>query len=134
MADTKPQPPTPLAMDAATEMNADAPPPFRATEENDRAKQQSDVLPEYEPSNAPIRPRRVLFAERVFTLDNSKGKPWAFLKINSRGSSQSAPNFFEGDLITGTVELDLDKAETFSAIILEVFMTIVVKSIGMINI
>lgn len=111
---------------------ADAPPPpFHADDDhhdNDSAAphpslQTSEALPGYEPSSkAQSQPRRRTVVERVFTLDTSKGKPWAFLKVNSRNSSssQNAPSFFEGDLVTGTVELELEKPDSFVAIILEV--------------
>lgn len=86
----------------------------------------SEALPGYE-SRPPQLTRRRTVVERVFTLDTNKGKPWAFLKVNSRNSSSSSsssthntPNFLEGDLITGTVELELEKPDSFIAITLEV--------------
>ncbi|GJJ15594.1 hypothetical protein Clacol_009872 [Clathrus columnatus] len=105
------------------ETNDAPPPPFQAAASDEtppsQARGTSDALPEYEPSKT-SRSKRNIITERVFTLDNNKGKSWAFLKVNSRGSTHSTPSFFQGDLISGTVELDLEKTESFLAITLEV--------------
>lgn len=46
-------------------------------------------------------------------LETGKGKKWLSMFVKSRATSAaSLPVFFEGDTISGRVELDLDKAES----------------------
>lgn len=55
--------------------------------------------------------------EHVFSLNNSKGKPWLSLVVKSRAPSVKAlPVFLDGDAITGEVRVALDKAESAKAV------------------
>ena len=64
------------------------------------------------PSASPNVPSQVLRTECSRALETAKGKKWLQLFVKSRAStSASLPMFFEGDVIAGRVELDLDKAE-----------------------
>lgn len=55
--------------------------------------------------------------EHVFSLNNSKGKPWLSLVVTSRAPSVKAlPVFLDGDAITGEVRVALDKAESAKAV------------------
>lgn len=63
---------------------------------------------------------RLQLTERVSTLETSKMKPWAFLKVNSRvGKSMSIPRFIQGEPITGTVQLSLEKTEHIEAVTIQ---------------
>ena len=54
--------------------------------------------------------------ERVYTLETSK-KPWASLKVKSRSiNAASIPRIVQGEPITGTVELDLEKTDHIQAV------------------
>lgn len=55
--------------------------------------------------------------EHVFSLNNSKGKPWLSLFVTSRAPTVKAlPVFLDGDAITGEVRVALDKAESAKAV------------------
>lgn len=59
--------------------------------------------------------------EHTYSLNNSKGKPWLTLIIKSRAPSVKAlPVFLEGDVISGTVNVSLDKPETSKGIMIAV--------------
>jgi hypothetical protein len=48
--------------------------------------------------------------EHVYHLMNSSNKPWATLKVQSAARSPgNVPVYFQGDVITGTFELDVNK-------------------------
>ena len=50
--------------------------------------------------------------EHVYTLKNSRGRSWLTLRILSRASQgKSHPIYHGKDVISGTVETDLEKAE-----------------------
>jgi hypothetical protein len=56
-------------------------------------------------------------ADHVFTLSNSKGKPWAMLRlISSATSSGRMPTYYQGDRIIGSFSLNLEKQEAISSI------------------
>ena len=100
----------------------------------------SDGLPSYSPAkNHPPRngssstgsPYR---SDHEYTLTTSKGKVWLALKLKSRAPPAAARNngagpardahvsplFVDEDEISGTVEVDLDKAESWKSITIEV--------------
>jgi hypothetical protein len=93
-------------------MAEEAPPPFAASVETSEAS----LPPGYDDSSS-----RVQLTERVFTLETSKQQPWAFLKVKCpSGKSTSIPRFIQGEPITGTVELSLDKTDHIEAVTIEV--------------
>ncbi|KAF8519813.1 hypothetical protein JB92DRAFT_2710020 [Gautieria morchelliformis] len=56
--------------------------------------------------------------DRVYTLEMDK--PWAFLKVKSRGTKHTSfPMFIQGEPITGTVELSLEKTSHIQAVTVE---------------
>jgi hypothetical protein len=65
------------------------------------------------PSYSHARPERTASrqrAEHAYHLTNSKNKPWATLKFQSAARCpEHVPILFEGDVITGTLELDVQK-------------------------
>jgi hypothetical protein len=66
------------------------------------------------------RPRRVR-TEHVYTINNTDGTPWLYLKFKSWASStNSLPMFIEGQTIKGIVDLDLKKSDSISAIVVNV--------------
>ncbi|KAI0074262.1 hypothetical protein K474DRAFT_1601787 [Panus rudis PR-1116 ss-1] len=63
-------------------------------------------------------PRRI---EHTYTLNSSKGVPWAKLAVYSRAQSPShLPTFYEGEPITGYVSLMLEKEETIKSVTISV--------------
>jgi len=50
--------------------------------------------------------------EHQRSLETAKGKKWLTLFVKSRANNSSLPVFLEGDIVSGRVELDLDKAES----------------------
>ncbi|KLO08938.1 hypothetical protein SCHPADRAFT_931505 [Schizopora paradoxa] len=59
--------------------------------------------------------------EHTYSLNNSKGKPWLTLVIKSRApSSKALPVFYEGDVISGTVSVSLDKPESSKGVTIAV--------------
>jgi len=59
-------------------------------------------------------------SERVYSLE-SKGRRWISMFVKSRSTNPTlAPLFLEHDIISGRVELDLDKSETFKAVTISV--------------
>lgn len=73
------------------------------------------------PSTSPTAPSQVLRTECSRALETAKGKRWLQLFVKSRASTPaSLPVFFEGDVIAGRVELDLDKAEGCKGITIRV--------------
>jgi len=55
--------------------------------------------------------------ELVFPLE-SKGKQWACLKVHTRVTIAKAPLFIQGEMITGTVEVHLEKEEHIEAVVI----------------
>lgn len=59
--------------------------------------------------------------EHRYQLDDSKGRPWLWLAVKSRSKdAKQLPLFFEHDTISGTVEVDLDKAEGSKGVLISV--------------
>ncbi|KAF7976619.1 hypothetical protein HWV62_2292 [Athelia sp. TMB] len=60
-------------------------------------------------------------SEYSSSLENARGRKWLILAVKSRSASPtSLPLYFEKDVITGRVELDLDKPETIKGVIVSV--------------
>ena len=78
------------------------------------ADHDGDALPEYDAQNGSrhnnVGTER---GEQVCSLQDSKSRPWLWLKVKSRAKSgdQVLPLFFEGDIVEGSVEVDFDKAD-----------------------
>jgi hypothetical protein len=97
-------------------MTLDLPPPFSVND--------SEAPPGYENQATPLALTSRPLRELVFSLQNSKGNPWALLKVLSRaGQTAQVPSFLEGEDITGTVELKLEKTEHIQAVTIEVKIT-----------
>ncbi len=59
--------------------------------------------------------------EHRYQLDDSKSRPWLWLSVKSRSKdAKQLPLFFEHDTISGTVEVDLDKAEGSKGVLISV--------------
>lgn len=57
----------------------------------------------------------------TYHLQNGNKVPWATLRMKSRApSARSLPIYFEGQSVTGQVELDLRKPERIKAVIVSV--------------
>ncbi|TFY55326.1 hypothetical protein EVG20_g9363 [Dentipellis fragilis] len=73
------------------------------------------TLPAYSLASAPSIAQSLSTpyqSEHQYSLENSKGLPWASLHIRSRSpSSHSLPLYFEHDVISGSVSLDLGKPD-----------------------
>jgi hypothetical protein len=55
--------------------------------------------------------------EHAYHLTNSKSKPWATLKVRSSAKSPNLiPTFFQHEHVVGSLELNLDKGDTISAV------------------
>ncbi|KIM40543.1 hypothetical protein M413DRAFT_445985 [Hebeloma cylindrosporum] len=52
------------------------------------------------------------FGEHQRSLETAKGKKWLTQFVKSRANNNSLPIFLEGDIVSGRVELNLDKAES----------------------
>lgn len=81
----------------------------------------SNELPGYTPrAGSSMAPLGALTpgSERITSLENSKGHKWLVLSVKSRApTSESWPVFCAGDLITGSVTLDILKSESYKAIV-----------------
>lgn len=81
----------------------------------------SNELPGYTPrAGSSVAPLGALTpgSERITSLENSKGHKWLVLSVKSRApTSESWPVFCAGDLITGSVTLDILKSESYKAIV-----------------
>ena len=54
-------------------------------------------------------------------LEDSKGRPWIWLRVKSRGKEGKAlPLFYDRDTIAGEVEVDFDKAGPAKTVIVSV--------------
>lgn len=68
--------------------------------------------------SGPSTPRRT---EHSYTLTSSKNVAWAKLAVSSRArSSNHLPSFFEGEDITGSVDLSLEREESIKAVTVSV--------------
>ena len=80
-------------------------------------------LPVYSPR--PIRPRRTdtnpFKCQHKLHLENNKGRVWITLLINSRSQNPSnMPMFFDQDVISGEVHLDIDRPENIKGLTITV--------------
>ncbi|KAF4596561.1 hypothetical protein EYR40_007742 [Pleurotus pulmonarius] len=79
------------------------------------------MLPVYTPSSPTSPTSQAARSEHVVSLQGSKGHKWLSLYVNSRAATAaSLPLLFQGDSVTGRVELDLQKEETIKAIVVSV--------------
>ncbi|KIY51797.1 hypothetical protein FISHEDRAFT_36554 [Fistulina hepatica ATCC 64428] len=81
----------------------------------------TDELPPYSRRQSYLRPRTGSprqTTEHVFTITDSRNRPWAKLTISSSAKSvKSLPTFFDKDAINGTLELNADeKGDSIHAI------------------
>jgi hypothetical protein len=98
-------------------MTAESPPSFAASVE----ASEGSLPPGYDGHGPSTKQSPISLTERVYTLETSKKQPWAFLKVNCRpGSATSIPSFIQGEPITGTVELNLEKTEHIVAVTIAV--------------
>lgn len=72
-------------------------------------------LPSYTPP--PIASEK---SEHTSSLETGKGRKWLVLKVKSRGNASSLPLYYEKDIISGRVELDLEKGETIKGVVVSV--------------
>ncbi|KAH9481699.1 hypothetical protein JR316_0006226 [Psilocybe cubensis] len=83
--------------------------PSYTTAQNEQKKQDEGAGP----SNSGLG----LGKEHHKYLETAKGKKWLSMFVKSRATNPtSLPVFFEGDIISGRVELDIDKAESSKGI------------------
>ncbi|KAA1477189.1 hypothetical protein DENSPDRAFT_884883 [Dentipellis sp. KUC8613] len=82
------------------------------------------TLPSYSLASAPSIAQSLSTpyqSEHQYSLENSKGLPWASLHIRSRSpSSHSLPLYFEHDVISGSVSLDLGKPDGIRGVMITV--------------
>ncbi|KAF8508226.1 hypothetical protein JB92DRAFT_3145108 [Gautieria morchelliformis] len=98
-------------------MATEAPPSFAASVGESEASQP----PRYEDDGHRLEISSPQLTERVYTLETGENRPWAFLKVKSRGTKPtSISRFFQGEPITGTVELSLEKTDHIRAVTVEV--------------
>ena len=61
------------------------------------------------------------FVQQEHQLEDSKGRPWIWLRVKSRGKEGKAlPLFYDRDTIAGEVEVDFDKAGPAKTVIISV--------------
>ncbi|KDQ56974.1 hypothetical protein JAAARDRAFT_58453 [Jaapia argillacea MUCL 33604] len=71
--------------------------------------------PDYSPSSGRAS------TQHAYYLENSKGSKWVTLNVQSRSAtSKSTPLFFDKDVISGSVEVVLQKAESIKAVTISV--------------
>ncbi|THH15557.1 hypothetical protein EW146_g4933 [Bondarzewia mesenterica] len=76
-------------------------------------------LPEYSPRTSRPRPAQTnpYNCKHKVSLENSKGRAWVSLLVNSRAQNANhMPLFFDRDVISGEVQVNLDKAESIKGI------------------
>ncbi|EIN13044.1 hypothetical protein PUNSTDRAFT_124608 [Punctularia strigosozonata HHB-11173 SS5] len=77
-----------------------------------------ELLPAYSasitrPAPSALRPRQPEVVERKFPLAQIRKEPWAYLIVRSRGgSSNDRPQYFQGEDVQGSVEMDVPKGDT----------------------
>ncbi|KAF8527348.1 hypothetical protein JB92DRAFT_2698783 [Gautieria morchelliformis] len=97
-------------------MATEAPPSFAASVGESEASQP----PGYEDDGHRLEISSPQLTERVYTLETGKNQPWALLKVKSRGTNPTTiPRFIQGEQITGTVELSLEKTDHIQAVTIE---------------
>ena len=61
------------------------------------------------------------FSQQAYQLEDTKGRPWIWLKVKSRaGSGKQVPLFFDRDTLSGTVEVDFTRADGAKAVTISV--------------
>ncbi|KAF8507418.1 hypothetical protein JB92DRAFT_3145352 [Gautieria morchelliformis] len=94
-------------------MATEAPPSFATSVGESEASQP----PGYEDDGHRLGISSPQLTERVYTLETGKNQPWALLKVKSRGTNPTTiPRFIQGEQITGTVELSLEKTDHIQAV------------------
>ncbi len=68
------------------------------------ASQADPELPTYSPRS------QTRDTEQAFKLEDSKSCAWLWLKVKSRSRENQLPLFFDRDTLSGTIEVDFDKA------------------------
>jgi len=81
---------------------------------------ESEELPGYAPRASSSRASHTLRnagSEYTISREDNKGRKWLLLSVKSRApTSDFLPLFYSGDLITGSVTLNLLKPETIKSI------------------
>lgn len=68
-----------------------------------------------------VQPHPARRTLHLYTLKNGNDSPWATLKLFSRALSQShLPSIFEGEDVTGSLKLDLERDDPIKSIVLSV--------------
>lgn len=76
-------------------------------------------LPGYS-ANAPQQPIAAQ-SDHSYALETTKGKKWLSLFVKSRSNDpKSLPLFYEKDVVSGRIELDLEKSETIKGLVISV--------------
>ncbi|RDX57135.1 hypothetical protein OH76DRAFT_1424761 [Lentinus brumalis] len=61
------------------------------------------------------------FVQQEYQLEDSKGRPWIWLKVKSRAKEGKVlPLFYDRDTVAGTVQVDFDKAGGAKTVVLSV--------------
>lgn len=83
------------------------------------AHQESETLPRYSStSTASLGPE---LSEHTFQLEDSKGRPWIWLRVKSRAKDKKTwPLYYERDVINGAIEVDFDKTDSAKAVSISV--------------
>ena len=71
-------------------------------------------LPTYSPRS------RTQYTEQTFKLEDSKSRAWLWLRVKSRSRENQLPLFFDRETVSGTVEVDFDKADGAKAMTISV--------------
>ena len=93
--------------DSRTSISVDLPP-------SSTASQDDPELPTYSPRS------RTQLTEQTFKLEDTKSRAWLWLKVKSRSRENQLPLFFDRDTVSGTVEVDFDKADGAKAVTIAV--------------
>ena len=64
------------------------------------------------------------FAEQTYTLEDTKGRSWIWMKVKSRSKGEKQlPMFYDRDTIAGSVEVDFEKAGGAKAVTISVSLS-----------
>ncbi|KAI1796920.1 hypothetical protein LXA43DRAFT_985107 [Ganoderma leucocontextum] len=58
--------------------------------------------------------------EQTFKLEDAKSRAWLWLKVKSRSRENQLPLFYDHDTLSGTIEVDFDKADGAKAVTVSV--------------
>lgn len=65
--------------------------------------------------------RSVDHFDHEYSLENSKGHKWLSMSVKSRSTDpRSLPIYYERDIVTGRVQLNLDKPENIKGVVVSV--------------